>query len=79
MSGGQVFALVWSLVAMGLGTFFAVFPERVADRYEKQTSRGWGIRPQPRSFTIPLYRIGGVAFVLIGLGIGISAIAGWIR
>ncbi|TXK19050.1 hypothetical protein [Homoserinibacter sp. GY 40078] len=81
MSGGQVFLLCWGVFALGLGSFFAFRPHIPAARYETRVDRFARIRPlrervAPRKFTVMLFRIGGVVFMIAGLGVFVLALVG---
>lgn len=81
MSGGQIFAVVWGVGALGLGFVFARYPGIVVDLYVKQMgvtrlTKRLQERRAPRAAVRVWYRIMGVVFMVLGPFIAILAIVG---
>lgn len=66
MSGGAIFILVWSVIAIVMGTLFTWHPEGIENIAER-----WGLRSmrsqRTRRFQLQLNRFGGGLFVLLGI------------
>lgn len=66
MSGAAIFILVWSVLAIVLGTLFTWHPEGIENVAER-----WGLRSmrtqRARRFQVHLNRFGGVLFVILGI------------
>jgi hypothetical protein len=84
MTGPQVFALVWSVLALGLGYLGARHPDIPARMYVEQMSRTAVTKKlqetfAPRTWIIVSFRIGGIVFMLLGIGVGIAAAIGVLK
>jgi hypothetical protein len=67
-----VFILIWGIAAVAIGSLFAFRPEGVADAYIAQMARTAASdrlrrRLAPRRLIVIFYRIGGAAFMLLGV------------
>jgi len=84
MTGPQIFALCWGVFAVGLGYLFARYPDVLAGMYENGMSatkltKDIQQRNAPRSRVRVWYRIGGIAFMVLGPVVAILAIVGVLR
>ena len=84
MTGPQIFALCWGVLAIGMGYLFARYPDVLAGIYEKQMSatkftKGLQERHAPRSWTRVWYRISGIVLMAIGPIVIVLAIVGVLR
>lgn len=85
MNDGQFFFYAWALLALGLGTLFAIRPDFVIKAYRRNVE----LYPLPKktkarmmevpSYTALMYRVGGVAFIIAGLTVGTLAALGVLR
>jgi hypothetical protein len=75
------FVIVWSIVALALGSVFAFKPEVPADMYIAQTahsrvSHSLRERLAPRAAILVWYRIGGVLFMVLSVVIPVLVFTG---
>ena len=81
MTGPQIFALFWGVLAFGLGFLFARYPDVVVSLYEKQMSvtkltRTLQQRHAPRKVVRFWYRGDGIVFMVIGPVVAVLALLG---
>jgi hypothetical protein len=74
MTGPQLFALAWSIMAVIMGTGWFVLATKFADAAERGPKWLW--IQHSRRTNIVSARVFGVVFVVIGLLVGILALTG---
>lgn len=83
MTGSQIFAVVWGLFAIGLGYLFARYPKFMQRQYEAQLRQtpliGRELSPAQRRRTIVFYRVVGMVFIAVGIGVAIAAAIGSLK
>ena len=74
MDAGQIFSLVWAVLAVGMGTLFVVKREAISELARQQESRFIARTQSPR-----LLAAGGIFFICVGLFVIVGTVIGALR
>ncbi len=84
MTGPQIFALVWAVLALGMGYVFARYPEKMESLNRRNMSRFVSANANRKrlaltNWYVGFYRVGGIVFMGIAVSVGIAAGFGLLR
>lgn len=84
MTGPQIFALVWAVLALGTGYVFARYPEEMESLNRRNMSRFVSAEANRKrlaltNWNVGFCRVGGIVFMGIAANVGIAAGFGLLR